>query len=1249
MKLNCFIVAILIAFSSFLYAPETSREAKIHNSGLLNFIAYFTNPTGGEIWTGGTTHEVSIVIIPYSPIFLFYVYLYYTTDNVNYVYIDEYPQAPLIEEIYDWDVPRIDSNTVKLRAVITDGSTTQTIESNVFSIDSTPPSVVSTNPQNGATDVDPSIGYIEIVFNEMVDTQSGLVSIDNNAQTGSWSWSGNTLRVSVSNLKYGSYYNVTVSGFRDLSDPGNVMSAPYRFSFRTKYDILRNIRIESPNGGERWSGGHPHRILVEITGGTPPFTLDFYLSTDGGQTYPIYIGREIVNHFYYSKYWIVNLTDTNSARVKVVVRDNIGNVKEDTSDGDFFIDSTAPRILSYYPLDGSDTVPKNAYIYLNFSESMNKTSVESGFSLEMEGGGNVSGNFSWTSDSSLVFIPDSPLLTDTKYYLNITNAKDISDPGNVMPQFSISFVTEPIIGISILYPTVGLRFSGGATIPINWKIRGGNAPYNITVYFSTDGGQTYNEVLNTTQSAAGTGSCTLTLPKIDSNSCKIKLKLVDSSGNSTESEMRGNFAIDSTAPQVLSIVPARGSTDVSVRTNITIVFSEEMNKTSVQSSLTVEAQGRPIQGTIKWLDNTRLVFIPSTPLEMNTTYWINITAAKDTSQPGNLMPFFSSYFKTYPKLITKFISPRGGERWTGGYNQTLRWNCAGGKPGYKVNILYSKDGGANYVGYVVRDYSCGAGENSYSWLIPKINTTSFKLKIEIYDSDYNREVAYSESLIVDSRSPSVVLTSPKDGETEVSPESVIEVYFSEEMNRTSVMNSFSVESGGKRVAGVFEWDTSGRVVKFKPSDGMFKTNSVYWVNITRGAKDNSTPGNNLEKDITIRFETIRTEDRVPPRIVRVFPYDGMKGVPLKVDIEIEFSEKMHENSVKRAFKIVPAVNGTFLLVGKNLTYRLSENLKCNTTYTVIISSSAMDVSYNSMESEFRFQFTTVSSEENSAVYGYVVNSTYKPIANASIQLTKKDGSLLLETQSNDVGYFWIGDVSPGEYNLTLKREGYKSKTLVVKIKEGSIVNLGKIILDLASEDGSEGGEEIPDGDTPTKPKSSFNWLIVVLAVVAVLAVVIIFVVVKMKPLAKVRKKDVCVSCGEKIAVGNIVYRCPECKSIMHAKCSKSVEFCPGCGKEVKRRVTVKRESAKMAEKMFSPPVCKVCGKEFVRGEMGYKCSKCGKIYHVSCISGASACSCGKEFPSKLKEMSSNKTDENKEKKEEKSSKEEFKNWLSGGN
>jgi subtilisin len=105
-------------------------------------------------------------------------------------------------------------------------------------------------------------------------------------------------------------------------------------------------------------------------------------------------------------------------------------------------DSLAPRVTSHTPAASAIDVLTSAQPTVSFSESMNLTATQQGFSLKRASDGvSVSGSFSW-SGQTLTFKPTSPLAGSTRYTATIsTSARDIALNPLSVP-FSWSFTTK---------------------------------------------------------------------------------------------------------------------------------------------------------------------------------------------------------------------------------------------------------------------------------------------------------------------------------------------------------------------------------------------------------------------------------------------------------------------------------------------------------------------------------------------------------------------------------------------------------------------------------------------------------------------------------------------------------------------------------------------------------------------------------------------------------------------------------------
>jgi hypothetical protein len=95
------------------------------------------------------------------------------------------------------------------------------------------------------------------------------------------------------------------------------------------------VAILSPAGGEDWKAGSVHSIDWSAMDDAGATSVDLYLSTDGGLSYPYVIGRGLSNTG--TKAWAVPNYPSANALIQVVAHDSTGNVGRGVSATPFTI------------------------------------------------------------------------------------------------------------------------------------------------------------------------------------------------------------------------------------------------------------------------------------------------------------------------------------------------------------------------------------------------------------------------------------------------------------------------------------------------------------------------------------------------------------------------------------------------------------------------------------------------------------------------------------------------------------------------------------------------------------------------------------------------------------------------------------------------------------------------------------------------------------------------------------------------
>jgi len=387
-------------------------------------------------WTGGSSHRLAWTMNdPDGLPSQLAVWLNFTSSASSG------PISPPLfgATFFDWTLPMIDATDVTVHIDVADPpGATGTDAELVPTIDSTPPAVMSTVPQDGVRGVDPAADVV-ITFGEAIATL-GPGTVTFNPPAGglspSWNPAGTVLTVGHAPLQRAMVYTVTVSDFRDASDPGNPMS-PFPFSFTTANDAP-TIALTQPTAASRWSGGSTHDLQWTATDTEDPagaLTVWVNYSATGGAPFSPIPGLQGVPGDTTTFPWGVPTDTTGTAVLRFTAEDTMGEAGTLLSAA-FAIDSTAPTATSI-PAQGAANVVLNANVVVTFSERMNAaaTGVAAVVSLfDVDRGAWSPMTLSW--DGAERVLTGNPLadLSPTTHYRLFVNgsALDASDPGNPM-------------------------------------------------------------------------------------------------------------------------------------------------------------------------------------------------------------------------------------------------------------------------------------------------------------------------------------------------------------------------------------------------------------------------------------------------------------------------------------------------------------------------------------------------------------------------------------------------------------------------------------------------------------------------------------------------------------------------------------------------------------------------------------------------------------------------------------------------
>jgi methionine-rich copper-binding protein CopC len=506
-------------------------------------------------------------------------------------------------------------------------------------LDTTPPTVTSTSPANGATNVAINT-KVSATFSEAMDPSTVTNSTFTLEQggtpvAGAVTYAGTTATFApASPLASATTYTATITtGAEDLA--GNALESDYVWSFTT--GALLDTTPPTVTSTSPVNGATNVAIYARVSA---TFSEAMNSSTVTDSTFTLERGGTPVSGTVAIAGTTATFTPSSplesateyTATITTGAEDLAGNALESDHVWSFTTaDSIAPTVTSTNPADGATNVASDTDITATFSEAMNPTTVTSStFTLE-QGGTPVPGNVTYAGTTA-TFAPNSPLESATEYTATITTgAEDLA--GNGLESDHVwSFTTSDSIA-----PTVtSTNPADGATnvaddTDITATFSEAMDPTTITdLTFTLEQGGTPVPGTVTYAGTTATFAPDNPLESATVYTATITIGAEDLAGNALESDHVWSFTTaDSIAPTVTSTDPLDGATSVSVSKEITATFSEAMDPSTISDlTFTLEQGGTPVSGSVTYAGTTA-TFAPDNPLASTTTYTATITTVAE--------------------------------------------------------------------------------------------------------------------------------------------------------------------------------------------------------------------------------------------------------------------------------------------------------------------------------------------------------------------------------------------------------------------------------------------------------------------------------------------------------------------------------------------------------------------------------------------------------------------------------------------
>jgi len=543
--------------------------------------------------------------------------------------------------------------------------------------------------------------------------------------------------------------------------------------------------------------------------------------------------------------------DVSTATLMGTAIDPDGNVRSDSRV--FRVDCRSPTVTTV-PVDNSVVAPTVAVV-LTFNEDMVEGPTALAFDLD---GGAVTP--AWTTPNRVASVAHVAWLDGSAHQFNVTcGAIDTASPGgnplagcvyNFNWTVSAAANTAPTIAISA--PAGGEVWSNASLHNIAFAVNDLEDPdanLLVTLEYSNDGGTSWNPIVSARPGDQTPYSWT---PTTVCGTILVRGTVTDT-GALTGTATTPSLLLDCIAPSVDSTTPPNAAPSVNVVSNVVIDFSEAMAQVATFSAVTLTGPGGVTITGHSWdVTGQILTLQHAANFQPGQTYTVDIACtATDLSDPGNALtncPYSFSFTTAIvsPPILT-FVSPAGGETWSGLSSHTIAWQMLddGGNLTLVVNLTYK-------VGATPTAIVNGlTGLFLYAWTLPCENVTAV-VNASVVDTGGLTAWSESSPFVIDCARPTVISTTPVDGATAVGTTADIVIQFSEPVV-TATAEAPCASSVPTLAGPVFTWNATNDTLTITHSGLLVATN--YVLTLCSTVRDTSDPGLTMGAAATFDFTT----------------------------------------------------------------------------------------------------------------------------------------------------------------------------------------------------------------------------------------------------------------------------------------------------------------------------------------------------------------------------------------------------------
>ena len=580
------------------------------------------------------------------------------------------------------------------------------------------------------------------------------------------------------------------------------------------------------------------------------------------------------------------------------------------------VDNSAPTISNVSPPNGQAGVPLNATIAVTYNKAIDATTVTNS-SLTLSPAPPAGTTVQLSSDAKTISLALGGSLTaSTNYTLAASGVKDLN--GNTAtPLASSTFQTGAAIDsshgtISLTSPAAGsngVATNSTVVLTLSKPVNPSSITTDSFVVLATNDNS--KRIAGTI--AVSNGGLTLTFNPAAAMPPSTAMYvyasyygyLFDLAGNNFN-YLTTSFTTastpDNTPPQIISVTPANGSTNVGPNAAVTITFSKSLDANTINGQNFTLYNGFSNLGASvsRASDNKSVTLTTTLPYSKTLTLSVS-TGVKDLAGNSLANPWQSTFTTvTQPQTTSPNVSqmrPGGGASGVPLNSTITLYFDAALNPSTVPGAFYVSQNGALVSGNVV------AGPDGRSAVFTPSAPFVYNANVQVFftgatDNSGNGVSYFASSFrtVTDQTGVATTLASASPYYTSNNPLNVTpEVTFTRPLDpATAIAANFYIAScNGAAPAGTISLFNGNKGIRFTPS-APFPASSycyLYWTSNLHDVNSQPVTGSSFY------FYLGASVDNTPPTITSASPYDTAAGVGDNASIRITFSKLMDTLSI----------------------------------------------------------------------------------------------------------------------------------------------------------------------------------------------------------------------------------------------------------------------------------------------------------------------------------------------------------------